>query len=49
VVKCHGGADAISFASAMDMAIDMAKANINVRITADRNAMRAAASQAAQA
>jgi hypothetical protein len=33
----------------MDMAIDMAKANINVRITADRNAMRAAASQAAQA
>jgi len=49
VVKCHGGADAISFASAMDMAIDMAKANINVRITADRNAMRAAATQAAQA
>lgn len=43
VVKCHGGADAISFASAMDMAIDMAKANINVRITADRNAMRVAA------
>jgi glycerol-3-phosphate acyltransferase PlsX len=49
VVKCHGGADAISFASAMDMAIDMAKANINVRITADRNAMRAAATQTAQA
>ena len=49
VVKCHGGADAVSFASAMDMAIDMAKANINVRITADRNAMRAAASQAVQA
>ncbi len=48
VVKCHGGADAISFASAMDMAIDMAKANINARITADRKAMRAA-SQAVQA
>ena len=49
VVKSHGGADAISFASAMDMAIDMAKANINARITADRNAMRAAAGQTVQA
>ena len=49
VVKSHGGADAISFASAMDMAIDMAKANINARITSDRNAMRAAAGQTVQA
>lgn len=49
VVKSHGGADAISFASAMDMAIDMAKANINARITSDRNAMRAATGQTVQA
>ena len=49
VVKCHGGADAISFASAMDMAIDMANSNINARITADRAALRAGASQAIQA
>lgn len=46
VVKCHGGADAVSFASAMDMAIDMAKANINPRITADRNVLRAARPEA---
>lgn len=49
VVKCHGGADAVSFASAMDMAIDMASSNINARITADRAALRASASQAMQA
>ncbi len=49
VVKCHGGADAVSFASAMDMAIDMANSNINARITADRAALRAGASQAIQA
>ena len=36
VVKSHGGTDAIGFASALDMAIDMAKADINARITADR-------------
>ena len=36
VVKSHGGADAIGFASALDMAITMAKADINTRITADR-------------
>ncbi|HEX2761159.1 MAG TPA: phosphate acyltransferase, partial [Rhizomicrobium sp.] len=46
VVKCHGGADAVSFASAMDMAIDMAKANINPRITADRNVLRTARPEA---
>lgn len=36
VVKSHGGTDAIGFASALDMAITMAKANINPRISADR-------------
>ena len=36
VVKSHGGTDAIGFASALDMAIAMAKADINSRITADR-------------
>ncbi len=36
VVKSHGGTDAIGFASALDMAITMAKADINSRITADR-------------
>jgi phosphate acyltransferase len=39
VVKSHGGTDAIGFASALDMAISMAKANINSRITADRASM----------
>ena len=42
VVKCHGGADAVSFASAMDMAIDMARTDINSRITADRRSIAAA-------
>ena len=41
VVKCHGGADAVSFASAMDMAIDMARADLNARITADRGRIAA--------
>ena len=36
VVKSHGGTDAIGFASALDMAIAMAKADINSRIAADR-------------
>src|ERR1700761_6702705 len=36
VVKSHGGTDAIGFASALDMAIAMAKADINSRITSDR-------------
>ena len=36
VVKSHGGTDSIGFASALDMAITMAKADINIRITADR-------------
>ena len=41
VVKSHGGADAIGFASALDMAVDMARADINARITADRRAIAA--------
>ena len=36
VVKSHGGSDALGFASAIDMAIDMAKANVITRIVADR-------------
>jgi phosphate acyltransferase len=36
VVKSHGGTDAIGFASALDMAIDMAEADIITRIVADR-------------
>jgi glycerol-3-phosphate acyltransferase PlsX len=41
VVKSHGGADAVGFASAVDLAVDMAKADINARITADRSAIAA--------
>ena len=41
VVKSHGGTDAVGFASALDMAIDMAKADINARITADRRSIAA--------
>jgi glycerol-3-phosphate acyltransferase PlsX len=41
VVKSHGGADAVGFASAIDMAIDMARADINTRITADRSRITA--------
>jgi len=36
VVKSHGGTDALGFASALDMAIDMARAGIIPRIAADR-------------
>jgi glycerol-3-phosphate acyltransferase PlsX len=36
VVKSHGGADALGFASALDMAIDMATAGVIARIVADR-------------
>ena len=42
VVKSHGGTDAMGFASALDMAITMAKADINTRITADRAGIAAA-------
>ena len=41
VVKSHGGADAVGFASAVDMAIDMARADINARIATDRSAITA--------
>jgi glycerol-3-phosphate acyltransferase PlsX len=41
VVKSHGGTDAIGFASALDMAITMAKADINSRIIADRAVIQA--------
>src|SRR3569833_647761 len=41
VVKSHGGADAVGFASAVGMAIDMARADINARIATDRSAITA--------
>jgi glycerol-3-phosphate acyltransferase PlsX len=40
VVKSHGGTDALGFASALDMAIDMAKADVIARIVADRAGLR---------
>jgi glycerol-3-phosphate acyltransferase PlsX len=36
VVKSHGGTDAMGFASALDMAIDMARAEVIPKIVADR-------------
>jgi glycerol-3-phosphate acyltransferase PlsX len=36
VVKSHGGADALGFASALDMAVDMARAQIVPKIASDR-------------
>jgi glycerol-3-phosphate acyltransferase PlsX len=36
VVKSHGGTDALGFASALDMAIDMARADVISGIVADR-------------
>jgi glycerol-3-phosphate acyltransferase PlsX len=36
VVKSHGGTDALGFASALDMAIDMARADVIAKIIADR-------------
>jgi glycerol-3-phosphate acyltransferase PlsX len=39
VVKSHGGTDAMGFASALDMAIDMAKAEVMTKIVADRAAI----------
>jgi glycerol-3-phosphate acyltransferase PlsX len=46
VVKSHGGADALGFASALDMAIDMAKADVISKIIADRAHMKPVASEA---
>jgi glycerol-3-phosphate acyltransferase PlsX len=42
VVKSHGGTDALGFASALDMAIDMARAGVIPRIAADRAGVVAA-------
>jgi len=39
VVKSHGGTDAMGFASALDMAIAMAKADVIPKIVADRAAI----------
>jgi glycerol-3-phosphate acyltransferase PlsX len=47
VVKAHGGTDAVGFAGALDMAIDMAHADINSRIAADRGAIEPDLEQAA--
>ncbi|MBL6939635.1 MAG: phosphate acyltransferase PlsX [Alphaproteobacteria bacterium] len=47
VVKSHGGADALGFASALDMAIDMAKAGVVARIINDRRGVHLAVAEAA--
>ena len=47
VVKSHGGTDAMGFASALDTAIDMVKADINARIIANRSGIEAAMETAA--
>jgi phosphate acyltransferase len=40
VVKSHGSADALGFASAVDLAIDMASSDMIARISADRAGLR---------
>jgi glycerol-3-phosphate acyltransferase PlsX len=47
VVKSHGGTDATGFAAALDMAINMARADINSRISADRARLSVAQEAAA--
>jgi glycerol-3-phosphate acyltransferase PlsX len=49
VVKAHGGTDALGFASAIDMAVDMAEAGITARIIADHAAVAAALNAGAAA
>lgn len=49
VVKAHGGTDAIGFASALDMAVDMAQSGIIKRIVADRAGVGALAPEAPSA
>ncbi|MBV9332161.1 MAG: phosphate acyltransferase PlsX [Alphaproteobacteria bacterium] len=49
VVKAHGGTDALGFASALDMAIDMTEAGIISRIIADHAAVTSALSTGAAA
>ena len=39
VVKSHGGTDSVGFASALDMAIDMARAGVMAKIAADHQAL----------
>ncbi|HEX3943993.1 MAG TPA: phosphate acyltransferase PlsX [Rhizomicrobium sp.] len=41
VVKSHGGTDSVGFASALDMAIDMARAGVMAKIAADHQALTA--------
>ena len=47
VVKSHGGTDAMGFAGALDMAIDMADAGIIARIVSDRASMHPVTPEAA--
>ncbi len=42
VVKSHGGTDALGFASALDMSIDMARADVIAKIIADRASIASA-------
>ncbi|MGN6516740.1 MAG: phosphate acyltransferase PlsX [Rhizomicrobium sp.] len=49
VVKSHGGTDALGFASALDMAIDMARADVISKIVADRAGLKLSAAPAAAA
>jgi glycerol-3-phosphate acyltransferase PlsX len=46
VVKSHGGTDALGFAAATDMAIDMAEGGVNKSIVADRAGVRATSREA---
>jgi len=47
VIKSHGGTDALGFASALDMAIDMAKAGVIARVSADRKGVKLVEPEAA--
>ena len=49
VVKSHGGTDSMGFASALDMAIDMARADVIARIVADRAVLTRASNPPAAA
>ena len=47
VMKSHGGTDELGFASALDMAIDMARAGVIARIIADRRGVHLETPEAA--
>jgi glycerol-3-phosphate acyltransferase PlsX len=47
VVKSHGGTDELGFASALDMAIDMARSGVIARIVADRQGIQSTVPEAA--